>query len=76
MAGLTISTTAGDPPSAIVLLERYAQLGCQDELTDVLRDCRDWCATVLQSHASHPSLIYFRTTTRLPRLALFRVNLA
>ena len=59
---LKISTTAGDPPSAIAVLERYAQLGCEDELTDILRDGRNWCATVLQSHASHPSLIYFRTT--------------
>jgi hypothetical protein len=59
---MKISTTAGDPPSALVVLERYALLGCEDELADILRDGRDWCATVLQSHASHPSLIYFRTT--------------
>ncbi len=26
-----------------------------------LYDGRDWCASVLQSHASHPSLIYFRS---------------
>lgn len=24
---------------------------------------RDWCASVLQSHASHPSLIYFRSAS-------------
>ena len=27
----------------------------------VLYSGRDWCASVLQSHASHPSLIYFRS---------------
>jgi hypothetical protein len=58
---LKITTTAGQPPSALVLLERYAQLGCRDELVQILRNGRDWCAAVLQSHASHPSLIYFRS---------------
>ena len=28
---------------------------------DVLRRGREWCVGVLQSHASHPSLIYFRS---------------
>lgn len=58
---LKISTSAGEPPSALALLERYAALGEQDELAQLLRSARDWCATVLQSHASHPSLIYFRS---------------
>ena len=58
---LKITTTAGAPPSAIVLCERYAALGCRDELGALLRDGRDWCAGILQSHASHPSLIYFRS---------------
>lgn len=58
---LKITTTAGQPPSAIVLCERYAALGCRDELASLLRDGRDWCAGILQSHASHPSLIYFRS---------------
>jgi hypothetical protein len=43
------------------LLERYAALEIRDDLLDVLRNGRDWCAGVLQSHASHPSLIYFRS---------------
>jgi hypothetical protein len=58
---LKINTTAGDPPSGLAVLERYAALGCRDELADLLRNGRDWCARVLQSHGSHPSLIYFRT---------------
>ncbi|TIR26273.1 MAG: hypothetical protein E5X34_05320 [Mesorhizobium sp.] len=58
---LKITTASGDPPSAVALLERYASLGCKDELEQVLVKGRDWCAEVLQSHASHPFLIYFRS---------------
>src|SRR4051794_2964251 len=58
---LNISTSAGHPPTAVALLERYAALGNRDELQGIVRNGRDWCATVLQSHASHPSLIYFRS---------------
>lgn len=58
---LKITVTAGEPPSAAALLERYAALDMRDELVQLLRDGRDWCATVMQSHASHPSLIYFRS---------------
>lgn len=58
---LKLTTTAGQPPSALTLLERHAALGCRGELESVLREGRDWCATLLQSHASHPSLIYFRS---------------
>jgi hypothetical protein len=57
-----LNTSAGDPPSALALLENYAALGSQSELAHVLRESRDWCTTVRQSHSSHPSLIYFRST--------------
>jgi hypothetical protein len=58
---LKITTAAGEPPSALGLLERYADLDAPEELRRLLRGGRDWCASVLQSHASHPSLIYFRS---------------
>jgi hypothetical protein len=58
---LKITTMTGQPPCALTMLERYAALGCRDELADVLREGREWCATVLQSHASHPWLVYFRS---------------
>jgi hypothetical protein len=58
---LKLTTTSGEPPSGIGLLERYAQLGFQANIPEVMRSARDWCAHVLQSHASHPSLVYFRS---------------
>jgi hypothetical protein len=56
-----LNTSAGDPPSGLALLENYAALGSQSELPHVLRESRDWCTTVRQSHSAHPSLIYFRS---------------
>src|SRR3954465_13948520 len=58
---LKLRTSAGEPPTALGLLEKYDAIGTRDELPQVLRDGRDWCAAVRQSHTSHPSLIYFRT---------------
>jgi hypothetical protein len=46
---------------ALGMLERYADLDAPEEMRRALYDGRDWCASVLQSHASHPSLIYFRS---------------
>jgi hypothetical protein len=58
---LKIATTAGQPPSALALLERYAALGCREHVGAVLLEGRNWSAAVLQSHASHPWLVYFRS---------------
>jgi hypothetical protein len=58
---IKLNTSAGEPPSAVTLLERFAAIGNRDELPAVLRDGRDWCATVRQSHSNHPSLIYFQS---------------
>lgn len=58
---IKLNTTAGEPPSALTLLERFAAIGNQGELGELLRSSRDWCATVRQSHSNHPSLIYFQS---------------
>ena len=58
---IKLNTSAGEPPSAVTLLQRFAAIGSRGELTEVLRDGRDWCATVRQSHSNHPSLIYFQS---------------
>lgn len=59
---IKLNTAAGNPPSALVLLEHYAAIGDRQELSQMFREGRDWCATVHQSHLAHPSLLYFRTT--------------
>ena len=58
---IKLNTSAGEPPSAVTLLQRFAAIGNRDEIGHVLRDGRDWCATVRQSHSNHPSLIYFQS---------------
>jgi hypothetical protein len=59
---LKLNTSAGDPPSALTLLERFAAIRYRGELAGLLDEGRNWCATVRQSHSSHPSLIYFQST--------------
>ena len=58
---LKLNTSAGNPPSALTLLEKFASVRYQRDLPDALREARNWCATVRQSHSSHPSLIYFQS---------------
>ena len=59
---IKLNTSAGEPPSAVTLLQRFAAIGNRGELAAVLRESRDWCATVRQSHSNHPSLIYFQSS--------------
>jgi hypothetical protein len=58
---IKLNTSAGDPPSAVTLLQRFSAIGNRGELLNLLREGRDWCATVRQSHSNHPSLIYFQS---------------
>lgn len=58
---IKLNTSAGDPPSALTLLERFAAIRNQGALAGDLEEGRNWCATVRQSHTAHPSLIYFRS---------------
>ena len=58
---IKLNTSAGQPPSAVTLLQRFSSIGNRSEIRDVLREGRDWCATVRQSHSNHPSLIYFQS---------------
>lgn len=59
---IKLNTSAGDPPAALTLLENLAMIDDRQELADILREGRNWCATVRQSHSAHPSLIYFQTS--------------
>lgn len=58
---IKLNTSAGEPPSAVTLLERFAAIRNRAALGDVLKEGRDWCATVRESHSAHPSLIYFQS---------------
>jgi hypothetical protein len=58
---IKLNTSAGEPPSALTLLERFAALRNRAELREVLVEARNWCATVRQSHSAHPTLIYFQS---------------
>lgn len=60
---IKLNTSAGQPPSALTLLERYAAIRHMSALPGVLEEGRNWCATVRQSHSAHPSLIYFQSTS-------------
>lgn len=63
---IKLNTSAGLPPSAITLFERYAAIRYRDALPGVLEEGRNWCATVRQSHTAHPSLIYFQSVSTGP----------
>jgi len=58
---IKLNTSAGEPPSALTLLERFAAIRNREELEESLKEGRNWCATVRQSHSAHPSLIYFQS---------------
>jgi hypothetical protein len=58
---IKLNTSAGDPPAALTLLERFAAILSRHELEETLKEGRNWCATVRQSHSAHPSLIYFQS---------------
>jgi hypothetical protein len=60
---IKLNTSAGHPPTALALLERYAAIRHRDALPGVLEEGRNWCATVRQSHSTHPSLIYFQSVS-------------
>ena len=58
---IKLNTSAGDPPSALTLLQRYATIDNRQAFRELLEEGRNWCATVRQSHSTHPSLIYFQS---------------
>jgi len=59
---VVLQATAGAPPSAVSLLETYAELDLVDRLPDLFRDWQRWAAVVLDSHVSYPLLNYFRSS--------------
>ena len=59
---MTLQAAAGAPPSAVALLETYAQLGLVDRLPELFVDWQRWAVEVLDSHVAYPLLGYFRSS--------------
>ena len=59
---IRLQATAGAPPSAVTLLEAFAQLELRDRLPAFFVVWQRWCAEVLDSHVAYPVLAYFRSS--------------
>src|SRR5205807_1885240 len=62
LAIVTLEAAAGGPPSAVALLETYAQLGITERLNPLFREWESWSAEVLDSHVAYPLLGFFRSS--------------
>ncbi|MEP6638537.1 MAG: potassium channel family protein [Chloroflexota bacterium] len=59
---VSLQAAAGAPPSAIALLETYAQLDLRERLPDLFLDWERWAVEVLDSHIAYPLLGFFRSS--------------
>jgi hypothetical protein len=59
---VTLQAAAGAPPSAVTLLETYAQLDLVDRLPDLFAEWERWAAEVLDTHVAFPLLGFFRSS--------------
>ncbi len=59
---VALQAAAGAPPSAVALLETYAQLELVERLPELFRDWERWAAEVLDTHVAYPLLGFFRSS--------------
>lgn len=59
---VALQAAAGAPPSAVALLETYAQLELVRRLPELFHDWEQWAVEVLDSHVAYPLLGYFRSS--------------
>jgi hypothetical protein len=59
---VALQAAAGAPPSAVALLETYAQLGLIGRIPDLFADWERWAVEVLDSHVAYPLLGFFRSS--------------
>jgi hypothetical protein len=59
---VALQAAAGAPPSAVALLETYAQLDLVQRLPDLFLDWQRWAVEVLDSHVAYPLLGFFRSS--------------
>jgi len=62
MQVVALQAAAGAPPSAVALLETYAQLGLVHRLPELFVEWERWGVEVLDSHVAYPLLGYFRSS--------------
>jgi hypothetical protein len=59
---VTLQAAAGAPPSAVALLETYAELDLLGRLPELFREWEQWAVEVLDSHDAYPLLGFFRSS--------------
>jgi hypothetical protein len=59
---VSLEAAAGAPPSAVALLESYAQMNLTGRLPELFREWERWAAEVLDSHVAYPLLGFFRSS--------------
>jgi hypothetical protein len=59
---VALQAAAGAPPSAVALLENYAQLRLVTRLPDLFLEWETWAVEVLDSHVAYPLLGFFRSS--------------
>jgi hypothetical protein len=59
---VALQAAAGAPPSAVALLETYAQLDLTARLPDLFVQWERWAVEVLDSHIAYPLLGFFRSS--------------
>lgn len=57
-----LQASAGAPPSAVALLETYAQLDLVERIPEMFIDWQRWAVEVLDSHVAYPLLGFFRSS--------------
>ncbi len=61
---LRMDVRAGSPPTAGELLRQHGHRGDERDLDQLLRDCEQWAAELLESHVSYPVLCMYRSQHR------------
>jgi hypothetical protein len=59
---VALQAAAGAPPSAVALLETYAQLDLTGRLPELFIQWERWAVEVLDSHIAYPLLGFFRSS--------------
>ncbi len=56
-----LEVRAGDPPSAVEMLQRHHRIGWLEDMDDTWVDWERWFAELEESHTTFPILVFFRS---------------